>query len=669
MAGTVSPSEGSPAGDSRPSHLFRFGVYEVDPHNREIRREGLRIKLPEKSFQLLLILLENAGKVVLRGELQAGLWAAGTFVDFDANIKTALNRLRQSLGDPAENPVFVETIPRVGVRFIAPVSRVEREEMSASHLIGSATNPQIHPNAPGDSVLAYRRILFWRTAVVVSLILATASLGLVVRRLRPFEARASSAKLAILLVLPFDNLSGDPSQQYFSDGMTDEMITAIGEQAPHEVSVIGRSSAMRYRGTEKPISQIAHELGGADYVLEGSVRRSSDHVAINAQLVRTRDQAVLWAQTYQRDVADLLEVQQNVAQQVSHSILQKLVSSPQLSAPRRLDALAYDSYLMGLYYQQNKRTGLDLLKSVEYFQTAIREDPNYAEAYAALAQSYKLVATWEIMKPSEAYPKAEAAARRALLLDPNLASAHMALAAAEQEYHWKWGTAETEFRRAIELEPNASLPHKGYAEFLMDAGRSEEAIVEVERAVSLDPFALGVRLLSATVYLFAGKYERSIQACNAIIQVDPRFAPAYYVLGNVYEVQGQYANATAHYQLAERLSDGSPKMSAALAHAYALSGHRQDAKRVLSTMEETAKTKYVSPYSLATVYAGLGDKRRALDLLEKAVTEHSSDLMYLDHSACPCFNSLRDDPRFLKIIEEVGFPIRGAENRRVSISQ
>jgi tetratricopeptide (TPR) repeat protein len=349
-----------------------------------------------------------------------------------------------------------------------------------------------------------------------------------------------------------------------------------------------------------------------------------------------------------------LQVQQEVA-----PILQKLISSPQLNAARRLDAHAYDSYLMGLYYQQNKRTGLDLLKSVEYFQTAIREDPNYAEAYAALAQSYKLVATWEIMKPSDAYPKAEAAARRALLLDPNLASAHVALAAAEQEYHWKWATAETEFRRAIELEPNASLPHKGYAEFLMDAGRSKEAIAEVERAVSLDPFALGVRLLSATVYLFAGKYERSIQACNAIIQVDPRFAPAYYVLGNVYEVQGQYTNATANYQLAQRFSDGSPKMSAALAQAYALSGHPQDAERVLSTMEETAKSKYVSPFSLATVYAGLGDKRRALDFMEKAVTEHSSDLMYLGHSPCLCFKGLRDDPRFLKIIEEVGFPSEG----------
>jgi TolB-like protein/DNA-binding winged helix-turn-helix (wHTH) protein/tetratricopeptide (TPR) repeat protein len=665
MAGSASFSDGSSAGDSKASHFFRFGVFEVDPRGEEIRREGLRIKLPGKSFQLLLILLENAGNVVLRDELRAGLWPADTFVDFDANIKTTLNRLRQSLGDPAENPVFVETIPRVGVRFIAPVTRVERKEISISHPIGPATNPQSHPNSPGDSVLAYRWSPFWRTAVVVSLILAMAVLGLVVRRLRPFEARASSARVAILLVLPFDNLSGDPSQQYFSDGMTDEMITAIGQQAPHELSVIGRSSAMRYRGTEKPISQIAHELGGADYVLEGSVRRSSNHVAINAQLVRTRDQAVLWAQTYQREVADLLEVQQDVAQQVSHSILQRLVSSPQVSAARSIDAHAHDSYLMGLYYQQNKRTGLDLLKSLEYFQTAIREDPNYAEAYAALAHSYMIAAGWEMMKPSEAYPKAKTAAERAVQLDPNLASAHMALAAAEQEYYWKWATAETEFRRAIELDPNASMPHKGYAEFLMDAGRNGEAIVEVERAVSLDPYALGVRLLSALVYLFAGKYERATQACNAIIQVDPKFAPAYYVLGSVYEVQGQYANATAQFQLAERLSDGSPKMLAALAEAYALSGHRQDAERVLSTIEETAKSKYVSPFSLATVYAGLGDKRRALDFLEKAVTEHSSDLMYLGHSPCPCFKGLRDDPRFLKIIKEVGFPSVGAENSGV----
>jgi TolB-like protein/DNA-binding winged helix-turn-helix (wHTH) protein/tetratricopeptide (TPR) repeat protein len=636
--------------------FFRFGVFEVDPHSGEIRREGLRIKLQRKSFQLLLVLLENAGKVVLRDELRAVLWPADTFVDFDANIKTALNRLRQSLGDPAENPVFIETIPRIGFRFIAPATRVEREGALMKGPGGTASDPPGPSTRRMASLFSRCADRFVSTVTGGALITATVALGLLLR-LRLPEAKPSHTGPAILLVRPFDNLSGDPTQQYFSDGVTAEMISSIGEQAQHEFSVIARSSAMQYRGTQKPISQIARELGGVDYVLEGSVRRSSNRVAIDAQLFRVRDQAVLWAQTYHNQIPDLLKVQREVAEQVSHSIVQKLVSSPRVRSPRELDSGAHDSYLMGLYYQQNNRTGTRLLKSLEYFDTAIREDPAYAEPYAALATSYMIAAGWGMIKPTDAYPKARAAAERALQLDPNLAEAHMALAAAHQEYYWKWAGAEAEFRRAIELDPNSSLAHKGYAEFLLDTGRNEEAIAEVEQAVSLDPLSLGVRLVSALVYLFAGKDDRATQACNAVIQVDPQFAPAYYVLGRVYEVQGRYADAIAQFQAAERLSDESPKMSAALAEAYALSGRREDAEHLLSKIEGNAKHKYVSPCGLAMVYAALGDNHRAFDLLRKAVSEHSADLIYVIRCPCPAANNLHDDPQFAQLVRQIGFPV------------
>ncbi len=631
-------------------------MFEVDPHSAELRRQGLKIKLQKKSFQLLLILLERAGNVVRREELRAGLWPADTFVDFDANIKTALNRLRQSLGDPAENPIFIETLPKAGFRFIAPVIRGARVNgRTGTETVGRGIAAEDGSTSPVRQSVSSTTHFDWSRAAVSATVLAVAVAAFVFFALRQFSAsKPSSAKPVVLLVLPFDNLSGDPSQQYFSDGLTDEMITSLGQQAPQQLSVIARASAMQYRGTRKSLSQIAHELGGADYILEGSVRRSGSHVAINAELARIPDHAVFWAQSYESEVADVLALQQDVADKVSHSLVQKLIPASRPNSQFAPNARAHDAYLMGLYYEENKRTGANLLNSLKYFQEAIQQDANYAEPYAGLAYAYMLAAGWELIEPGDAYPKAKAMAERALQVDPNLAEAHMALASAEHEYYWKWAEAETEFRRAIELGPNSSLAHKGYAEFLMHAGRNAQAIAEIERAVSLDPLALGIRLMRAFVYLFAGQYDRAAQECKAVIEIDPQFAPAYYLLGGVYQAQGKYSDAIAQFQAAQQFSDGSPKMLAALARTYALSGRREDALRLLSKIERNAKQRYISPYSLASVYAGLGDKPHAFDLLARAGRERSSDLMYLRHD--PGFANLHDDPRFAELARQIGFP-------------
>jgi TolB-like protein/DNA-binding winged helix-turn-helix (wHTH) protein/Tfp pilus assembly protein PilF len=643
------------AGDLSASvHLYRFGTFELDPHSAELRRQGLKIKLQKKSFQLLLILLERAGNVVAREELRAGLWPADTFVDFDANIKTALNRLRQSLGDPAEHPIFIETVPKAGFRFIAPVIRVagvggidgiDTAERGAAAEEGS-TSAVEYPGARFGWSRASG------SAAVVAVVAVVAIAVFVLRRSSTSEP--SSSRPVVLLVLPFDNLSGDPSQQYFSDGVTDEMIASLGQQAPRQLSVIARASAMQYRGTHKPLSQVARELGGVDYILEGSVRRSGSHVAINTELSRIPDHSVLWAQSYESEVADVLVLQQDVAEKVSHSLVEKLVLTSRAHARVAPNPRAHDAFLMGLYYQQNKRTNENMLKALKYFQEAIHQDPDYAEPYAGLAYVYMLAAGWELIEPADAYPKAKAAAERALQLDPNLAEAHMTLAAVEHEYYWKWSEAETEFRRAIELNPNSSLAHKGYAEFLVHAGRNEEAVDEVERAVSLDPLALGVRVFRAFVYLYAKRYDQAIHECKAVIEIDPQFYSAYYLLGGVYQVVGQYTDAIAQFQAAQQFSAGSPKMLAALARTYALAGQREDALRLLSIVEQHKKQRYISPYSLATIYAGLGDKGRAFDLLAKATRERSSDLMYLRHE--PGLENLHEDPRFAELVSKIGFP-------------
>jgi TolB-like protein/DNA-binding winged helix-turn-helix (wHTH) protein/Tfp pilus assembly protein PilF len=650
MESLTKPRRGLPEGDSV-GQFFRFGVFEVDPRAGELRRQGRKIKLQKKSLQLLLLLIERAGEVVLRDELRAGLWPADTFVDFDSNIKTALNRLRQSLGDSAENPVFIETIPKTGWRFIAPVTKVEHTADSPT----AEVEPGIVDSRLSVEGVSSRTLTrSWKLAAVSALLLVVAVIGLSLFMWRTRKSPPSSSKPLVLLVLPFDNLSGDSTQDFFSDGVTDEMITLLGEHVPQGLSVIARTSAMQYRATRKPLAQIAHELGGADYVLEGSVRRSGDHVVINVQLLRVSDQAVLWAATYQREMADFVAVQEDVAQRVSSSIVERLTPAPRVSSPREVNLQAHDAYLMGLYYQGNKRSGQNLLSSLKYFQQAIRQDPDYAPPYAGLAYSYMLAAGWEMLTPADAYPKAKAASERALELDHNLAEAHMTLASAEHEYYWKWAEAETEFRRAIELNPNSSLAHKGYAEFLMHAGRNEEALREIQRAVDLDPLSLGIRTLKALIYLFAGQYDAATQECTRIIQLDPQSVPAHYFLGGIYAEQKRYDDAITQLQAALRFSDGSSKMSAAVGWIYAVSGRRQDARKLLSKLQHDADHQYVSPFSLAKIYAALGDKSHAFDLLQKAVAERSSDLMYLRHD--PGFDNLHDDPRFTQLEEKIGFP-------------
>jgi TolB-like protein/DNA-binding winged helix-turn-helix (wHTH) protein/Tfp pilus assembly protein PilF len=651
MESLTQPRKGLPDDDSA-VQFFRFGVFEVDPRTGELRRQGRKIKLQKKSLQLLLLLIERAGEVVLRDELRAGLWPADTFVDFDSNIKTALNRLRQSLGDSAENPVFIETIPKTGWRFIAPVTKVERTAVSPTADVEPGT---IDSRLSVESISSRLPTRSWKLAAVSAALLVVAVVGLLLLLWRNRTLPSSSPRSLVLLVLPFDNLSGDPTQDFFSDGVTDEMITALGENAPQGLSVIARTSAMQYRATRKPLVQIARELGGADYVLEGSVRRAGDHVAVNVQLLRVSDQAVLWADTYQREVADLVAVQEDVAQRVSSSIVERLTLTPRVTLPREVNPQAHDAYLMGLYYAANKRTGLNLLTSLKYFQQAIQQDPNYAAPYAGLAYSYMLAAGWEMLTPADAYPKAKAASERALELDPNLAEAHMTLATAEHEYYWKWGEAETEFRKAVELNPNSSLAHKGYAEFLMHAGRNEEALREIQRAVDLDPFSLGIRTLKALIYLFAGQRDAAAQECTRIIQLDPQSVPAYYFLGGIYAEQKRYGDAITQLEAAQRFSDGSPKMLAALGWIYAVTGRRKEARHLLSKLQHDAGHKYVSPFSLAKIYAALGDKSQAFDLLQKAVAERSSDLMYLRHD--PGFDNLHDDPRFAELESKIGFPV------------
>jgi TolB-like protein/DNA-binding winged helix-turn-helix (wHTH) protein len=647
----------------RPPRRFQFGVFQVDVSNGEVRKQGSKIKLQEKPFQLLVLLLEHAGRIATREELRRGLWSADTFVDFDANLKTTLNKLRQVLGDSAENPIYIETVPRQGYRFLPPIVSLDCEpsltgdSVTGGALTGGARPPAISKsadvptNASGTTTGA--RLAEWQAISAVMLALVLVVAGIYALRTKSAPVLKPVQQRVLLLVLPFDNLSGDPTQEYFSDGLTDEMITLLGRQYPNGLSVIARTSAMRYRATQKALPQVARELGGVDYVLEGSVRRSGNHVGINAQLFRTRDQASLWAETYESGVADVLTIQSNVAGQIARALVLE-VAPERGRQPRSVpNPKIYDAYLMGLY-EANQRSEPSLRKSVEYFKTAIQGDASYAPPYAGLANSYLLLAGWLLMPPADAYPKAKAAALHALELDETLAEAHTTLAEAEHEYEWKWSDAEREFHRAIELDPNSAIAHKSYAEFLMHGARSAEAIREMERARDLDPLSLIVNTLVGFAYSNARQYDRAIEEYEKVIQLDPQFAPAHYFLGGALTNVRQYDQALAHLQKARALTHGASLMSAGLARGYALAGRREQAQQSLRELQLRGMHHYVSPYGLAQVYAALGDKSGALDMLDRAVNEHAFEVLFLrvDRS----FDSLHENPRFEELLKRVGFP-------------
>jgi TolB-like protein/DNA-binding winged helix-turn-helix (wHTH) protein len=627
----------TPGQDPRPSaRHFEFGLFVVDTSASEVRKQGVRIKVQDKPFQLLVLLLENAGKITTREELRRGLWPSDTFVNFDANLKTTVNKLRQALGDSAESPIFIETIPRQGYRFLPPVGA-----MGAGATARTAEPVQATRSQP-------RHVFMAAMAGIAVLIVS-----LYVFRPRPAPIPASALQRVVLLVLPFDNLSGDPAQEYFSDGLTDEMITLMGRQYPQGLAVIARTSAMRYRGTQEPLAQVARELGGVKYVLEGSVRRSGDRVSINAQLFRAQDQASLWAETYEREVADVLAIQHDVAGRIASSLVLEVTPDHARRASHLPDSSIHDAYLIGLY-EANKRSEPSLLSSIEYFQKAIRGDPAYALPYAGLANSYLLSAGWLNMSPADAYPKAKVAALHALDLDENLAEAHTTLAEEEHEYEWKWTEAEGEFRRAIGLDPNLAVAHKSFGEFLMHGGRGAEAIAEMERARDLDPVSLIVNTLVGFAYHNARQYDRAIVEYKKVIQLDSRFAPAHYFLGASLAQTGRYDEAIAHLRAAKQLSGGASLMTAGLARTYALAGRRDRARAGIRELQQRARHRYVSPYGFAQVYAALGDNANALQMLQRAAAEHAFELMFLkvDRS----FDTLRGDPDFQALIQQIGFP-------------
>jgi TolB-like protein/DNA-binding winged helix-turn-helix (wHTH) protein/Tfp pilus assembly protein PilF len=627
----------------------RFGVFEADFRSGELYRQGLKIRLQDQPFQLLALLLERQGELVTRQELRERLWPADTFVDFDVGLNTAVKRLRDALGDAAETPRFIETLHRRGYRFLAPVQWESEPGVSQTALAVEAKAPESPAQSTSEHRASRRILLAWLGAASLLTLLVT--LG--VRAFRHASPpAAAAAEIRSIAVLPLENLSGDPGQEYFADGMTDALIADLARIG--SLRVISRTSVMHYKAAGKPLSQIARELN-VDAIIEGSVVRSGSRVRINAELFQAAPERQLWANTYVRDMADVVALEDDVARAVAAEIQIKLTPQEQarLRADRPVQPAAYEAYLRGRYFW-NLRTVESLKKSVAYFQEAIRDDPNYALPYAGLADTYNIMGFGIVylMDAEEAGPKAIAAAERALALDDSLAEAHNALAFTLHVFKGEWAGAEREFQRALQLNPNYELAHIWYGHFLIQEGRAREACGEFERARDIDPINPNVAQGLASCLAEGHHFDEAISILQKSIEFDPNRPNIRWTLGEMYERKGMYPEAIRQYRSGLELSHGNPNMLALLASAYAGSGNVAEAGKFLREMRQ--KEGKEDPYLIAAVYARMGHNEEALRYLEKAYAGHSFGMVLLRQEWR--FDPLRSDPRFQTLLRRMNYP-------------
>ena len=622
---------------------LRFGVFEVDLRERELHKHGMRIRLQEQPFRVLAMLLEHPGEVVSREELQKELWPTDTFVDFDHGLNKAINKIRDALGDSAESPRFVETVARRGYRFLAEVKAVEAG--SGAERRAQETGVQQSPTEttarPGNIRSAAWKWA-WKLGSAVALVVVILAAWAI------YPRKHASAAIRSLAVLPLENLSGDASQQYFTDGMTDELITDLGQISA--LRVISRTSVMPYRGTRKPLSQIARELG-VDAIVEGSVLRSGGQVRITAQLIEAAADKHLWAHSYEGDLSDTLALQNQVARTIAEQIRINLNAQEQvaLKKSRVVNPEAYEAYLKGRYFW-NKRTGEGLKKAVEYFNIAIAKDPSYAQAYAGLADSFALLGSSDVLNPRDAYLRAKAAAGKAIELDNSLGEAHASLAFCLGDFEWNWDAAEKEYQRAIALNPGYATAHQWYAMELRALGRFDEALAEIRKAEDLDPLSLIISADVADVLFAARRYDESVQQSRKAIDLDTNFAIAHYELGQALAQQRMFSSAIEELEEANRLSGGDAICTAELAYAYAASGNPTEARKLLDELKNQSNKRFSYPADEALIYAGLNDNDRAMTLLEGAYNDHF-DAQVL---RSPAFDSLRVQPRFQKLLRRMG---------------
>jgi TolB-like protein/DNA-binding winged helix-turn-helix (wHTH) protein/Tfp pilus assembly protein PilF len=587
--------------------LYGFGPYRLDPVERVLLRDGQPVVLPPKDLETLLALVERAGHIMEKEELIQKVWP-GVFVE-EGNLARRIFNLRQVLGDTEDGRKYIETIPRRGYRFIAALQ--EDTEPAAPEL---ASLPQ---HTQTTTSLSQRRVFWlWPLALTAALVVTAIVAS---RYLWPLH-NPSHGKV-MLAVLPFANLSGDSQEDYFADGLTEEMIAQLGQLQPARLGVIARTSTVRYKDTKETVAQIGRELG-VSYLLEGSVRRSGERVRVTAQLIQAAEQTHLWAETYERPLADVLEIQKEIAEKITYSLSNQLLPlDADASAQPHLNLDSYDKYLLGLH-ALGEGTRESVNKAIQYFQEAIEKDPKNARLYEALAEAYNASTTY-YSSPNEVMPRAKQAALRALELDPNFASAHVTLANVLLLFDWNWPAAEREYRRALDINPNSPEAQLGYATYLATLGRSEEAIARVQQAYLFDPLAVESRNEALWIYYFSGRMPETIEQAQKTIELEPEAGLPYAMLAMAYARMGKRAETLASTQNALRFAN-SPSIITTTASALARVGQSGDARQLLEKALAQSEERYVCRFLVGATYVELGEKEKALESLEQGFLQRST---------------------------------------------
>jgi TolB-like protein/DNA-binding winged helix-turn-helix (wHTH) protein/Tfp pilus assembly protein PilF len=625
--------------------LYEFGPFRLDLKQRLLLRDDKPIPLQPKAFETLLVLVRNSEKVVLKDELLNAVWT-DTFVE-ESNLTQNIFVLRKALGEE-DGRRYIVTVPGRGYRFAEKVLTIPEQEKPAP---GSTLIAHVAPNGAGGAALPLRESRFRWLVGLALMVLAFVGF-LTWRHFHPKNPPAPGK--VMLAVLPFQNLTGDPEQEYFADGLTEEMIMQLGRLRPEQLGVIARTSVMGYKHSDKRLDQIGRELS-VQYVLEGSFRRAGDHLRITAQLIQVKDQTHLWAQDYDRRPEDVVTVQDDVAVDVAREIKIRLTPRQQtdLARARPLDPDAYEAYLKGRYFW-NKRTEEGFKKAVDYFNQAIAKDPTYAEAYAGLADTYVLLGGYGFMQQEDAMPKAKAAAQKALGINDQLAEAYTSLGVIAEMYEWNWPEAEKNFKRAIELDPNYSVAHEFYGDgYLSLIGKNEEGIEEIRKAHELDPLSPIIATDLAKRLSLEKKYAEAVTEFKNILDVDPDFVQAQYYLAETYEQMGLYPEAISELKKIKSWED-LPLTLEELGYIYARQGKRHEALQMIAELQRRSTHHYTDSASAARIYIALGDKDSAFVWLQKGYDEHSPHMILID--ADSAYDPLRSDPRFQNLVRRIGLP-------------
>ncbi len=634
------------------NNLYEFGEFSLDAQNRLLRRGGETVSLTPKALDVLLLLIQNAGRIVTKDEIMKALWP-DSFVE-ESNLTQTIFMVRKALDETADRR-YILTVQGQGYRFLVRVTEGAKNGpgIEARVAVPDARSvPEIQLDSPGRGAKDWRTVVIASAVVVLVLIVAYA--------IWPWRSRRGPAEQpgkTMLAVLPFENFTGDAGQEYFSDGLTEEMISQLGDLDPGHLGVIARTSVMHYKHSQESISQIGKDLG-VQYVIEGSVRRDSERVRIAAQLIQVRDQSHLWAREYDRDLGHLLELQTQIAREVANEIEFSLSGLRPIEAARKAAAPApgtksyeaYDLYLKGRYFW-NKRTVEGFQQAADYFQQAIDKDLNYGRAYAGLADTFALMSTWYVGPQNELMPKARTAALRALELDGSLAEAHASLALIKESYDYDWRDAEKEFRRAIQLDPQYATAHQWYAEFLSWQGRFEEAFAESEQARRLDPLSLIIASDYASILYNSRQYDSAIKQCRSALELDPNFEHVRDVIIPSYLQLDRYDEAIAEINRGAVHGEG-PWALVRKAVVYGRSGRAGEARRALAKLEQVSASRTDRIPTLLAAYSGTGQKERVIELLQKAYSEHSNAVVQI--KVDPMFDPVRSDPRFEDLLRRVG---------------